>query len=158
LVFFHGRPNKYVYLEQTLLYEYISTTNTSQWQSYFSEVKSKTSWSKIIFCIFSGVFVFIGVKRNVDFNGTKIGCISFFLKKKKDILEVSCDLPFTVDWVMWTEVQAKQQHEQTQHNTLLQKTLQTRSSNCSEPRKLQQKTILLLMSHQLLVHHVLYSN
>jgi len=71
LVFFHGRPNKYVYLEQTLLYEYISTTNTSQWQSYFSEVKSKTSWSKIIFCIFLGVFVFIGVIRNVDFNGTK---------------------------------------------------------------------------------------
>jgi len=59
---------------------------------------------------------------------------------------------------MWTEFQAKQQHEQTQHNKLLQKTLQTHFSDCSEPRKLQQKTILLLKSHQLLVHHVLYSN
>lgn len=40
-----------------------------------------TSWSKFIFCIFLGVFVFIGVIRTVDFNSSKIGFISFFLKK-----------------------------------------------------------------------------
>lgn len=38
----HGRSNKYVYLEQTLLYDYISTTNKSKWQNYFSEVHTNT--------------------------------------------------------------------------------------------------------------------